>query len=74
MSTPSSPNSFLATWNIFSNWSQSLTSVFRKTAFAGATEAEEWFAVTLAAVEAAKTAREGDKEGKIIPIPKTAAA
>ena len=37
-------------------------------------DAEKWFAVTLASVQAAKAAREGDKEGKIIPIPKTAAA
>lgn len=38
------------------------------------TEAEKWFAVTLGSGAAAKAAREGDKEGKIIPIPKTAAA
>jgi len=36
-------------------------------------DAQKWFAVTLASVQAAKAAREGDKEGKIIPIPKTAA-
>ena len=38
------------------------------------TDAEKWFAVTAASVEAAKAAREGDKEGRIVPMPKTAAA
>jgi integrase len=39
-----------------------------------AADAEKWFAVTPASVEAAKAAREGDKEWKIVPLPKTAAA
>ncbi len=38
------------------------------------TDAEKWFAVTLASVQAAKAAREAGAESKIIPIPKTAAA
>jgi hypothetical protein len=41
-------------------------------------EAEKWFGITAASVEAVKSLRtgtgEGDKEGKIIPIPKTVAA
>ena len=36
-------------------------------------EAEKWFAVTPASVEAAQAARGGDKEGKIVPMPKAAA-
>lgn len=42
------------------------------------TEAEKWFAVTLAGVEAAKSLRtatvEGDKAGKVVNLPKQAAA
>jgi len=37
-------------------------------------DAEKWFAVTSASVEAANAAQEGDKEGKIVPLPKAAAA
>ena len=36
-------------------------------------EAERWFAVTPASVEAAKTDRESGAEGKIVKLPKTAA-
>lgn len=38
------------------------------------TDAEKWFAVTAASVEAAKASRMAGAEGKIVPIPKTAAA
>jgi site-specific recombinase XerD len=37
-------------------------------------DAEKWFGITPASVEAAKTAREAGAEGKIIALPKTAAA
>jgi integrase len=37
-------------------------------------DAERWFAVTLASVEAAKAAREAGAESKIVRLPKTAAA
>ncbi len=37
-------------------------------------DAEKWFAVTLASVEAAKAAREAGAEGKIVRLPKTAVA
>ena len=39
-----------------------------------ATDAEKWFGITPASVDAAKAAREGDKEGKIVKLPKQAAA
>jgi len=37
-------------------------------------DAEKWFGVTLASVEAAKAARESGAESKIVKLPKTAAA
>ena len=37
-------------------------------------DGEKWFAVTLASVEAAKAARESGVEGKIVALPKEAAA
>jgi hypothetical protein len=39
-----------------------------------AMDAEKWFAVTLASVEAAKAARESGAAGKIVALPKDAAA
>jgi hypothetical protein len=37
-------------------------------------DAEKWFAVTLARVETAKAARESGAAGKIVALPKVAAA
>jgi hypothetical protein len=37
-------------------------------------DAEKWFAVTSASIETAKAAWEGDKERKIVKLPKQAAA
>ena len=37
-------------------------------------DAEKWFGLTLASIEAAKAAREAGTEGKILPLPKTAVA
>ena len=39
-----------------------------------ATDAEKWFAVTPASVEAAKAAREAGVEGKIVKLPGVKAA
>lgn len=39
-----------------------------------AADAEKWFGVTPASVEAAKAAREAGAEGKIVRLPKTAVA
>lgn len=37
-------------------------------------DAEKWFGITPASVEAAKAARESGAEGKIVKLPKQAAA
>ena len=39
-----------------------------------AMDAEKWFGITPEAVEAAKAARESGAEGKIVKLPKEAAA
>ena len=39
-----------------------------------AMDAEKWFGITPASVEAAKAARESVPEGKIVALPKSAAA
>jgi hypothetical protein len=59
---------------VFKHYRACLAAVRRRQELVRPADAEKWFAVTLASVEAAKAAREAGAEAKIVKLPGVQAA